>query len=84
MNRFVVRLLASALSAGAAAGQPAPFNGTGVTMGLLAHMFLLGSISILSCGATCTSVFTGNASENDRQRRSSRERQLSRGKSRWI
>lgn len=33
MNRFVVLLLAAALTAGSAAAQPAPFNGMGVTMG---------------------------------------------------
>ncbi len=33
MNRFVVLLLASTLTAGTAAAQPAPFNATGVTMG---------------------------------------------------
>ncbi len=33
INRFVTLLLASALTAGTAAAQPAPFNQTGVTMG---------------------------------------------------
>src|SRR6202140_5606500 len=33
MNRFVVLLLTSALTAGTAAAQPAPFNAVGVTMG---------------------------------------------------